>query len=282
MARAYAFAADGAADERATTADTRTIVSFFDDTVQPKRMDFEASVNAFADHQRASFDESLDRATASAHSAQLIVVLAAFAAIALEIALALAVIRALTSQFAQLERAQGAAEDAAAAREDLLAVVSHDLRNPLHAILLASTLLDQPDCDARTGRHVHTVRNAATRMQRMIDELLEAAQLDANNLVLRCETCEAGRLLDETLQLFLASAAEQHIELSAAPADATIVGDRERILEVLSNLVGNALKFTPAGGRVTVSAERRDGDVRFTVADTGPGIAPQQVSQLFD
>jgi signal transduction histidine kinase len=282
-ARAYTVAAQAVADMRQASGDTNVLAPRFDDTLEPRRTDFEASVKTFADHTRGEFDRAVAHARAKARQAELVVTVAAIAAIALGLGLGASVIRRLATQIAGLRAAQASAEAAAAARQEILAVVSHDLRNPLHAITLGVGMLEASAEDERARRHVGMVRNAALRMQHMIEEVLETAQLDANTLVLHPEACEAKRLLDETLEMFADRAAGQEVALTAADdAHATLVADRERLLEVLSNLVGNALKFTPRGGHVTVKAERRDAGVHFEVADSGPGIAPEQQAHLFE
>ncbi len=281
-ALAYTVAAELLALQRAVDADPRELVPQFDETVRPKRTEFERSVATFAADQRSVFDQSRESARSVARDAQLMLVSVALAVIALGVILAHAVIRRLSSQFERLQAAQREAEVAVRARDELLAVVSHDLRNPLETIVLGASLVDETARDERTGRHARAMQGAATRMQHMIDELLETAQLDASELVLNCEACDTRRLVDETVEQFELRAAKRCVELTAVPLDASIIGDRERILEILSNLVGNALKFTPPGGRIEIRAEPHDRDVRFVVADTGPGIAADQLSHLFE
>ena len=280
-ARAYALASTRAASQR-SSATLDKLVTYFDDTLQSQRTSFESSVDTFASHQRASFDVALDHARSVARTAQLAVVIAAVAAMAIAISLATAVIRRLTLQFVRLREAHAAADAAAAAREEMLAVVSHDLRNPLHAIILGTAMMDEVARDERGRRQVRIVHNAATRMQHMVDELLVAAQLDAREIELHYESCTPQRLLVETRELFQARAKEREIDLATRGTEVAIVGDHERLLEVLSNLVGNALKFTPPGGQIVITAEPCERAVRFAVADSGPGIAPEQVPHLFD
>ncbi len=280
-ARAYTLAAQTVAEARSASGDPRAIVASFEATLQPKRADLESSVTTFVKHRRAMFDESIARVQRRAGTAQLVLIAAALIAIALGVVLAVAVIRTVTAQFRRVEVAQTAAESASAARQELLAIVSHDLRNPLGAIILGTSALEE-SCAGIAHRQVQIVHNAATRMQHMIDQLLEAARLDAGNVVLQAEPCDARRLVEDTVELFQARAHAQHVELRTMAHEARLVGDRERLLEVLSNLIANALKFTPPGGRIVVCGERRDRDVHFAVADTGPGIAREQLPHLFE
>ena len=280
--RAYTVASKHAGDERSTMDDPTALVPYFDATLQPLREHLETTVNAFVSHERSHFDASLEGARAQTRDAQIVLVVAALLAIGIGLALARFVSRRVTAQFDEMKLAQDAARAAAEAREEVLAVVSHDLRNPLQAIVMGVGLIGETVNDDRTQRQIRTVGRAAERMQHMIDELLEIARIDARAIVLRPEPCDAKQLVDETLDLFQTRAAEHSIALRAEGVDTRVVCDRERVLEVLSNLVGNAFKFTPRGGAIVVKAEPREREVRFEVSDTGSGVAPEQVPHLFE
>ncbi len=180
-----------------------------------------------------------------------------------------------------------AAEELARAREQVLAVVAHDLRNPLSAILGAASLLEDPRQDPREAREVlGLVRRAVDRMNRLIGDLLDITRLEAGRLVLEQEPVAVTDLLAQTRESWETTAAsrELSLEVGPAPEGLTVFADRSRILQVLDNLVGNAVKFSEAGGRITVRATRSDAtstEVRFSVSDTGPGIPPEVVKELF-
>lgn len=178
-----------------------------------------------------------------------------------------------------------AARRAIRGREDLLAMVSHDLRNPLATLSLnVETLRRRLRDQVLPQRTLGSMRRAIDRMEGLIQNLLDLAVLDAHRLPLKLRLVAARELLEETVAAHEPLAAERSIALVGEPpaGDAVVECDRERILQVLGNLVGNALKFTPAGGRVTAGA-REDGDALvFFVSDTGPGIAPEQLERVFD
>src|SRR5262249_19938683 len=174
------------------------------------------------------------------------------------------------------------ATQAAAARREVLAVVSHDLRNPLGAIQMASALLEDEEHAERPKRQIAAIRSAADRMQHMIDELLEAARAESRTLELHREMCDAKEILARTNELFEAHATARSIQLRCEAAPAKVFADRERVIEILSNLVGNAVKFTPPGGEIHVTAEPSDDMVLFKVADNGPGIEPEQIVHVFE
>ncbi len=179
------------------------------------------------------------------------------------------------------------AEAASRMREDLMAVVSHDLRNPLSAISTAATLLrrtSDADPTGRSTRQVEVILRSADRMARLISDLLDIASIDAGRLAVEAQPLSAAGLLREAAEPFQLLATEKNITLSTlAPAESLHVSaDRERVLQVLSNLLGNALKFTPAGGTIQLRAQREAELVCFSVSDTGPGVSAEQLPHIFD
>lgn len=202
----------------------------------------------------------------------------------LEVALELSRRAALAVDNARLyEEAQRASR----AREEVLAVVSHDLRNPLNAIVLGASLLEDLSSEgwpARDRQQLRAIRNASQQMAGLIQDLVEVAALESGSAALSPEPVTPGELVAGAVELFEEMAAQRGLTLRAevAPELPAIEADRARVLRILSNLLGNALKFTPAGGTVTVCAAPAEGGVRFSVADTGPGVAPQHLPHLFD
>jgi signal transduction histidine kinase/CheY-like chemotaxis protein len=174
-----------------------------------------------------------------------------------------------------------AAERAIRMRDDVLAIVSHDLRTPLGTILLrAETLASSPE----VSREGVAIMRSAHRMNRLIGDLLDASAINAGQLALDVKSHGAADIARETVEMFRSHAEARAITLvDVLPEDSLRVScDRDRIVQVLSNLVGNALKFTPRGGTVTVRVEREESQVHFEVQDTGQGIPPEQVPYLFD
>jgi signal transduction histidine kinase len=180
-----------------------------------------------------------------------------------------------------------AAEELARAREQVLAVVAHDLRNPLSTILGAASLLEDPTHDAREIREtLALIHRAVDRMNRLIGDLLDVTRLEAGRLVLEQEPIAVRDLLAQTLESWEATAASRGLSFEVGPVSEglAVFADRSRVLQVLDNLVGNAVKFSDAGGRIAVRATRGEGsttEVRFSVSDTGPGIPPEVLKELF-
>jgi PAS domain S-box-containing protein len=180
-----------------------------------------------------------------------------------------------------------AARSATRARDDMLGVVSHDLRNPIHTVhMSASFLLDVlPEGERKMERtQAAIIRRAAERANRLIQDLLDITHIESGRLALERETHDAASIAREAVEQAQMTAAERGIALECGEAEggAAVLADRDRVVQALGNLIGNALKFTPPGGRVTVGVRRAAGGVCISVADTGPGIPADQVPRLFD
>jgi signal transduction histidine kinase len=167
-------------------------------------------------------------------------------------------------------------------RDDVLAIVSHDLRNPLSTILTSTErLLTRSSDDARQS--LERCQRAAQRMTRMISDLVDAASLETGTLSLDRREHDVGRVVQDALDLLQPLAEARGISLAAAGAiDLYALCDRERVVQVLSNLVGNAIKFSPPGSDVRISAAPWGEMVRVSVSDTGPGIAAELLAHIFD
>jgi signal transduction histidine kinase/DNA-binding response OmpR family regulator len=176
------------------------------------------------------------------------------------------------------------AQRASRIRDDVLGVVSHDLRNLLSTVTMATHMLMTAELPAeRRARHLAAIDSAGRAMRRLMDDLLDATGLERGTLSLDRGSQPVEALLAEAHRTFDLQAREKGIELSWTADEGLppIWGDRERLLQVLGNLAGNAFKFTPPGGRVTLSALLGDGVV-FTVSDTGEGIDAADLPRLFD
>jgi PAS domain S-box-containing protein len=175
------------------------------------------------------------------------------------------------------------ARSARLAREQLLAIVSHDLRNPLSAIVTSASVLDARERDETVRKHTRLIARAAERMDRLIDDLLDLAQLQAGRLRVERTPCDAATLIRETVETFKQIANDKRVRIDAEVGEEVHVScDRGRVLQVLANLVGNAVKFTPEGGSVTVTASRQDEEARFSIVDNGPGLSEQELAQIWE
>ncbi|MEX2325304.1 MAG: HAMP domain-containing sensor histidine kinase, partial [Gemmatimonadaceae bacterium] len=182
-----------------------------------------------------------------------------------------------------------AAEEMGRDREKMIALVSHDLKNPLSTIQMAVSFLledivpdDEPHAMER--RQLSAVKREAARMHRLIHDLLDVSAIEAGKLHVHRSAQEIAPLVDEVVETLRPLAAAKQIELTteAPPGLPVLHADRDRLFQVFSNLGGNAIKFTPEGGRVLIRARHVGDAVAFDVVDTGPGIPPADVPRVFD
>jgi signal transduction histidine kinase len=170
------------------------------------------------------------------------------------------------------------------AREDLLATVSHDLKNPLNAIKLCTRTLAGRVEGEKAQQSVARIDRAADRMSRLIGDLLDAAKIEAGVLRAAPQREDASALIESAVEALRVIAADKGVRLVAAgpPALGLVSCERSLILRVLSNLIGNAIKFSPEGASVSIGAEPRTEEVRFSVTDTGPGIPHEHLAHVFE
>ena len=176
-------------------------------------------------------------------------------------------------------------QQAVRAREEVLAIVSHDLRNPLSSVTLAASLLQMSETLADEDREqIETIEVSARRMNRLIADLLDVTRLEGGKrLPVQQESVSVAELLQEAQELFGAQASVANVTLSSGIDRELppVYADRHRVMQVLSNLIGNAMKFTPPGGRIEARAKLQSDMVLFVVADTGPGIPKENLNDIF-
>jgi PAS domain S-box-containing protein len=187
-----------------------------------------------------------------------------------------------TAMFVENARLFAAAQRAVRVRDDFLAVASHDLQSPLGAVLLSASVLAREGTDERMRQYAKSILRAAERMDRLIHDLLDLAAIDAGQLSIDRQCYDACVLALDALELLEPVAEERTIHIRRELEAAIVVCDRGRVLQILSNLLDNAIKFTPAGGTIVVRCEARPGDVVFAVVDDGPGIDPRFLPHVFD
>jgi PAS domain S-box-containing protein len=176
---------------------------------------------------------------------------------------------------------------AAQTQKQVLSIVAHDLRNPIGAARLAIQRLMREDGEERrefSRKTLELVLRALDRVGRLVQDLLELSQVEAGQINLRCAPVAADEIVSEVVEMFAptAVAASLRIDTELEARLPRVLADKDRIHQLFSNLVGNAIKFTGAGGRIYLGAERRDGQVCFWVRDTGEGITPEELPHVFD
>ncbi len=196
--------------------------------------------------------------------------------------------RRLLRSYRTEQHAVECAEMALAARDDLLAIVAHDLRSPLSAIMMKAALIRrQAELDergAKLAKQAESIESTTMRMEFLIKSLLDAATIDAGSFSVALEPCKVGDLLKAAFEIFEPLASQKSIRLTIAsppPEHLSVRGDKERVIQILSNLLANAIKFTPEGGAITVGVEPLGEEVRLSVSDTGSGIPAEHSPYLF-
>jgi PAS domain S-box-containing protein len=177
------------------------------------------------------------------------------------------------------EQAQRATRE----RDEILAVVAHDLRNPLGAVIGGAQMLLELEPTAHARKLLDIIVRSADRMNRLIQDLLDVSRIQRGMLGIEAVPVSAHSLIGEAVLMLQPLAAARSIELAfeAPGPDVQVRADAARVLQVLSNLIGNAIKFTPDGGRIAVHCTAADGAARIDVCDTGPGIPREQLSDVF-
>ena len=194
--------------------------------------------------------------------------------------------RTFNQMAAKLQEAETNQQNLESLRRDLVAWAGHDLRTPLTGVrLLVEALADGVISDPDTSRrYLHQARKQIDHLSLLIDDLFQVSQLDAGGIPLNLEPASLADLISDTLENFSNLAAQQHIELSgrADPGIDPVSMDVQRIGRVLNNLMDNALRYTSAGGSVSLQAELAGNSVRVTVQDSGEGISTNDLPHVFD
>ena len=199
-----------------------------------------------------------------------------------------AAVLAVTRLVRREQRARADAEAAVRSRDQVVSIVSHDLRNPLSNVSGAASFLLSMSAEGQewaTARpQLEMIKRGCDRMNRMIQDLLDVARIESGRLTIERAPVTVESLMDEVATT-LRPAVErrgQRLDRRVATGLPAVSVDRDRVLQVFSNLVDNAAKFTSAGGTITVTADGDHRTVHFCVSDTGSGIPPEHVPYLFD
>jgi PAS domain S-box-containing protein len=179
------------------------------------------------------------------------------------------------------------AQQALRAREEVLGVVSHDLRGPLSTLVTTAVLLSETGSRERreeTRKWLDIIRRAADQMNQLIGDLLDVSQIEAGRFAVELSPRSLQSLLSHTCEEWgaLAEAGGLRLECDVEPGLPPVECDERQLARVLANLLGNALKFTPRGGTVRLRGTGEGSEVRISVEDTGPGLARDQVERVFD
>jgi signal transduction histidine kinase/CheY-like chemotaxis protein len=189
--------------------------------------------------------------------------------------------RALLFDSEQLARQR--AEAASRAKDEFLAMLGHELRNPLSPILTSLHLMELRDADSSVKER-EVIKRQVSHMVRLVDDLLDVSRIASGRIELRKRTVELSEVVNAALELTtpLLQQRQHHLVVSVPEQGLVIDVDRDRMVQVVSNLLTNSAKYSNVGGRVDVRAERRDGQVELRVVDNGVGISPELLGSVFD
>jgi len=194
--------------------------------------------------------------------------------------------REKTDRYLLTERARS--DEALAHRDDFMGMVSHDLRNLLSGIVMNATLLSEDATDSDEGRRtvvgMKRIQRYVARMNRLIGDLVDVVSIDAGKLAVQLERGDAAALLTEAIDAFAHAASGKEITLESRTVEPVLLAcfDHDRMLQVLANLITNALKFTPRGGKIAILGDRAGDELRFAVSDTGTGIPGNMLEAVFE
>lgn len=173
-------------------------------------------------------------------------------------------------------------------RDEFLAIVSHDLKNPIGAISICADMLledsSYKEMDSQIRHWIQFIKRNADTSLRLIYDILDMECIAEGKLELKLEQLCIGHIIRESMQSFVHAASAKRVLLRAMPSNilGDVVCDHDRIMQVLSNLIGNALKFTPEGGSIILEAYLSETEVEVSVRDTGPGIPEDKRDYIFN
>jgi signal transduction histidine kinase len=281
---AYERALDRVIAQKRAGASATAVAGLFEKELIPRRRRLDAALDDLLHLKQRQLGEEFDRAHRQVVRTSILAGVVILLAMIVSGSLAWLLGRHLAQRYHHEQEALKTAERAVTARNELLGIVAHDLRSPLTAITMKAALLLKTVADPATQRGAKSIGDITMRMESLIKGLLDAASIEEGHLSLTTAPYRMADLVRETVVLFEALAAAKSIRLETRfPADDLwVTVDRERVLQVLSNLVGNAIKFVPEGGLVKIAVERDRETVRCSVMDNGSGIVPAHLAHVFD
>jgi signal transduction histidine kinase len=191
---------------------------------------------------------------------------------------------ALADAFRREQAAHDTARTALDSNEELIEILAHDLRNPLGAIIMQASMLRAQEADATGRTRAASIENIAMRMEYLIRTTVDASMLEMHRFIVLPGSSAVGEAIDAVMGMFQQVAATKHVRLDAhveAP-ELVVSANREQVIEILSNLIGNALKFTPSEGTVTIAVTHSVAGAKFSISDNGRGIADEDLPRVFD
>jgi signal transduction histidine kinase len=270
--------------EKAESAGAAEIARRFEEEVVPKRLNVSKAIDRFVNYKERLLAMGYDEERALIRRAIVTSIAVLSLAVLTSAVLASLMSRRLAAAREREAEATHSAKQALAARQELLGIVAHDLRNPLNAITLKAAVLQRSTDEEKVRKQAESITNVAMRMGLLIKSLLDAASIELGQLSVTRGPCNVNDVVREAMETIgsLADPKSICLDVHVSESRLAVLADRERIVQVLTNLVGNAIKFTFEGGTVNLAVERVSDDIRFSVSDTGPGIALEDAPHVFE
>ncbi|MFN4259461.1 MAG: chemotaxis protein CheB [Gemmataceae bacterium] len=191
----------------------------------------------------------------------------------------------IATDVTRLKHAERQAREAVEQRDRFLAMLSHELRNPLGAIISAVGVLERDSASPLEHQEsLHVLQRQADQMSRLLDDLLDVSRITQDKIYLRKELVNLQEVIDEAVRVVRPIVAQQSLtlDLEKNVGDLSIIGDSTRLQQMMVNLLKNAVKYTPSGGRITLRLDQENGQVVIRIKDTGMGISPTMLEKVFD
>jgi signal transduction histidine kinase len=278
--KSYRAVVDGLIGIRKHTENVNAITLKFESTVTPKREALDQAISKFVKSEASQMALGENKAKATDRRTERFVLMITSLSLALAIALAFTLARTLMNLYEATERAYKL-------RDDLVSVVSHDLKNPIAAAKLSVGMilrrLASGGSPEQLSKLAEKIEEALDRSTALITGLLDLGKLEAGEFTLEKNKVDMKRLIHESVSVIQPLIDAKHIALSIANEDGLIAdADYDRLMQVVWNLMGNAIKFTPEGGWIKLSVESFESEIKVCVRDNGPGIEEADLSHVFN
>ncbi|HSD90369.1 MAG TPA: ATP-binding protein [Kofleriaceae bacterium] len=279
-AKEYERVVADAVARRTPTTSIDGVGQILEEDVAPRRQKLQSAVDDLTDLEEDDLTRLSHRAGTVVRAVGITTLGAVIFGIAIGVVLAVIITRRLSGSYRAEQETARLAQEAAWSRKELLDVVSHDLRSPLSSILLGLELIRQEQPEAR---HVSVISHSAERMQRLVNDLLDASRAEIAQLELDLKPWRPAEIIDAAGEQFEELARAAGLQLcEISNCDGEVLCDRQRVLQVLANLLGNAIKFSRKGDEIVLAANPAGDGVRFSVTDRGPGIPDDEKQHMFE
>ena len=279
----YRIALAAVSPDQTGTLDRAELSRVFEQRLLPRRQAMTHAIQTLVDAREAALASGQARVRSRAARTERRVIAIGIVAPLLALLLALAVSRRLSRLYAMRHDAAARAETAVARRDELLGVVAHDLRSPLNVIMIRANLLRDGARDESVRESCAAISRTVARMDNLIASLLDGAAIETGQLRVIKTDCAVADIVAPLVELFEPVATDKGIRFRVRMSeDLHVDADRERIVQVLSNLLSNAVRLAGREDRVELRVTGADGHVRIDVCDTGPGIPAELRSRIFE